>query len=191
MNLFQWRMEHGKLCDWRNWQKDAPRNEIQKHQVQKPKTGAKAKRQRPETESCIRAVGRMQLSSVCPLLPHMLRSCANDNYTQIKGEKKKLYKLYTKPYTNPTFLWFSVRYGMYSLCSKPYTNYTQNPTLKRSKPYTKGGGKPYIERYMEAFKTLHKTTRKPYTKRRAVYLGTYLSEIRRRLILTGCAPSFS
>ena len=34
---------------------------------------------------------------------------------------------------------------------KLYTNYT----LKRSKPYTKGGGKPYTERYMEAFKTLH------------------------------------
>ena len=46
---------------------------------------------------------------------------------------------------------------MYSLCSKPCTNYTQNPTLKRSKPYTKGGGKPYTERYMEAFKTLHET----------------------------------
>ena len=44
---------------------------------------------------------------------------------------------------------------MYSLCFKLYTNYTQNPTLKRSKPYTKGGGKPYTERYMEAFKTLH------------------------------------
>ena len=27
--------------------------------------------------------------------------------------------------------------------------------MKRSKPYTKGGGKPYTERYMEAFKTLH------------------------------------
>ncbi len=52
---------------------------------------------------------------------------------------------------------------MYSLCFKPYTNYTQNPTLKRSKPYTKGGGKPYTERYMEAFKTLHETERKPYT----------------------------
>ena len=36
---------------------------------------------------------------------------------------------------------------------KPYTNYT----LKRSKPYTKGGGNPYTERYMEAFKTLHET----------------------------------
>ena len=46
---------------------------------------------------------------------------------------------------------------MYSLCFKPYTNYTQNPTLKRSKPCTKGGGKPYTERYMEAFKTLHET----------------------------------
>ena len=34
---------------------------------------------------------------------------------------------------------------------KLYINYT----LKRSKPYTKGGGKPYTERYMEAFKTLH------------------------------------
>ena len=44
---------------------------------------------------------------------------------------------------------------MYSLCFKLYTNYTQNPTLKRSKPYTKGWGKPYTERYMEAFKTLH------------------------------------
>ena len=48
---------------------------------------------------------------------------------------------------------------MYSLCFKLYTNYT----LKRSKPYTKGGGKPYTERYVEAFKTLHKTTRKPHT----------------------------
>ena len=42
---------------------------------------------------------------------------------------------------------------------KLYTNYT----LKRSKPYTKGGGKPYTERYIEAFKTLHETERKPYT----------------------------
>ena len=134
-------MEHGKLCDWRNWQKDALRNEIQKHQVQKPKTGAKAKRQRPETESCIRAVGRMQLSSVCTLLPHMLRSCANDNYTQIKGEKKKLYKLYTDPTFNLAFRWFTARYEMYSLCFKLYTNYTQNPTLnptqRRPKLYTR------------------------------------------------------
>ena len=44
---------------------------------------------------------------------------------------------------------------MYSLCFKPYTNYT----LKRAKPYTKGGGKPYTERYIEAFKTLHETER--------------------------------
>ena len=44
---------------------------------------------------------------------------------------------------------------MYSLCFKPYTNYTQNPTLKRSKPCKKGGSKPYTERYIEAFKTLH------------------------------------
>ena len=33
----------------------------------------------------------------------------------------------------------------------------------RSKPYTKGGGKPDTERYIEAFKTLHETERKPYT----------------------------
>ena len=46
---------------------------------------------------------------------------------------------------------------MYSLRRKLYTNYTLNYTLKRSKPYTKGGGKPYTERYMEAFKTLHET----------------------------------
>ena len=46
-------------------------------------------------------------------------------YTYKKGKTKKLYKLYTKPYTNPTFLWFSVRYGVYSLCCKLYTNYTQ------------------------------------------------------------------
>ena len=31
----------------------------------------------------------------------------------------------------------------------------------------KGGGKPYTERYMEAFKTLHETERKPCTKRSA------------------------
>ena len=42
---------------------------------------------------------------------------------------------------------------------KNYANYT----LKRSKPYTKGGGKPYTERYMEAFKTLHETERKSCT----------------------------
>ena len=149
MNLFQWRMEHGKLCDWRNWQKDAPRNEIQKHQVQKPKTGAKAKRQRPETESCIRAVGRMQLSSVCTLLPHMLRSCANDNYTQIKGEKKKLCKLYTNPTFSPAFRWFTARCEMYSLCFKLYTNYTQNPTLNPTQR------RPKL--YTEAFKNLHRT----------------------------------
>ena len=46
---------------------------------------------------------------------------------------------------------------MYSLRSKLYTNSTQNPTLKRSKPCKKGGSKPYTERYIEAFKTLHKT----------------------------------
>ena len=46
---------------------------------------------------------------------------------------------------------------MYSLRRKLYTNYTLNYTLKRSKPHTKGGGKPYTERYMEAFKTLHET----------------------------------
>ena len=52
---------------------------------------------------------------------------------------------------------------MYSLRFKPYTKLYTNYTLKRSKPYTKGGGKPYTERYMEAFKTLHETERKPYT----------------------------
>ena len=48
---------------------------------------------------------------------------------------------------------------MYSLRRKLYKNYTLNYTLKRSNPYTKGGGKPYTERYMEAFKTLHETER--------------------------------
>ena len=37
--------------------------------------------------------------------------------------------------------------------------------MRRSKPYTKGGGNPYTERYMEAFKTLHETERKPCTER--------------------------
>ena len=167
MNFCQLRKEHSGLCDWRNLQKGALRNEKQpkrKHFLlnvpypviyrtplkngawqtvwltkltkgrtkkrntetssSKAKTGAKAKRQRPETESCIRAVVRMQLSSVCTLLPHMLRSCANDNYTQIKGEKKKLYKLYTDPTFNLAFRWFTARYEMYSLCFKLYTNYT-------------------------------------------------------------------
>ena len=61
-----------------------------------------------------------------------------------KGGNKKLYKLYTKPYTNPTSRWFSVRCEMYSLRRKLYTNYTQtlhsnytqSPTKRRSKPYT-------------------------------------------------------
>ena len=68
-----------------------------------------------------------------------------------KGGNKKLYKLYTKPYTNPTSRWFSVRCEMYSLRLKLYTNYTQtlhsnytqSPTKRRPKPYT------------EAFKNLH------------------------------------
>ena len=51
---------------------------------------------------------------------------------------------------------------MYSLHFKLYTNPTLNYTLKRSKPYTRGG-KPYTERYIEAFKTLHETARKPCT----------------------------
>ena len=68
-----------------------------------------------------------------------------------------------KPYINPASIWFPARYEVYGLRRKLYTNYTLNYTLKRSKPYTKGGGKPYTERYMEAFKTLHETERKPCT----------------------------
>ena len=38
---------------------------------------------------------------------------------------------------------------MYSLCPKPYTNYTQNYTLRRSKPYTKHRKEPAQEPYTE------------------------------------------
>ena len=55
---------------------------------------------------------------------------------------------------------------------KVKVNPTQNATWRRSKPYTKRRANPTLQR-------------------RAVYLGAHLSEIRRRLILTGCAPSFS
>ena len=64
-----------------------------------------------------------------------------------KRVAKKLYKLYTKPYTNPTSHWFSVSCEMYSLCFKLYTNYTlnytQNPTLRAfAKLYTKRNTNP-------------------------------------------------
>ena len=76
---------------------------------------------------------------------------------------KKLYKLYTKPYIQPyiSLIFRALRNVGFVLQTihELYTNYT----LKRSKPYTKGGGKPYTERYIEAFKTLHETERKPCT----------------------------
>ena len=49
--------------------------------------------------------------------------------------------------------------------------------MEAFKLYTKGGGKPYTERYMEAFKTLHETERKPCTATARCLLR--------------CAPSFS
>ena len=111
-------------------------------------------------------------------------------YVNKWGNKKTIqtiHKTLHKPYIPLIFRALqSVQFALQTI-HKLYTNYT----LKRSKPYTKGGGKPYTERYMEAFKTLHETERKPCTKRSAVYLGALLSEIRRRPILTGCAPSFS
>ena len=55
---------------------------------------------------------------------------------------------------------------------KVKVNPTQNATWRRSKPYTKRRANPTLQR-------------------RAVYSGAHLSEIRSRLILTGCAPSFS
>ena len=39
--------------------------------------------------------------------------------------------------------------GCIVLCSKPYTNYTQNYTLRRSKPYTKHRKEPAQEPYTE------------------------------------------
>ena len=66
-----------------------------------------------------------------------------------KRGNKKLYKLYTKPYTNLAFRWFTARYEMYSLCFKLYTNYTQNPTLNPTQR------RPKL--YTEAFKNLHRT----------------------------------
>ena len=73
-----------------------------------------------------------------------------------KRGNKKLYKLYTKPYTNPASRWFSVSCEMYSLCFKLYTNYTQTihwtQHSERSEPYT------------EAFKTLHGERSQNYTR---------------------------
>ena len=53
-----------------------------------------------------------------------------------KREAKKLYNSTQNPTFYYSLLCFSVRYEMYGLCFKPYTNYTQNYTLRRSKPYT-------------------------------------------------------
>ena len=95
----------------------------------------------------------------------------------MKGERKKLYKLYTKPYTEPyTSLIFRALRNVGFVLQTIHELYTSYP-LKRSKPYTKGGGKPYTERYIEAFKTLHETERKPYTATARCLLR--------------CAPSFS
>ena len=93
------------------------------------------------------------------------RLCGFLHYTQIKGETKKLYKLYTNPTFNPASRWFIVRYEMYSLRLKLYTNYTQtihwsvqnptrkvgvnptqNATWKRSKPCTKQSETPALQR---------------------------------------------
>ena len=71
-------------------------------------------------------------------------------YTLEKGKTKKLYKLYTKPYTNSAFCWYSAFYDVYSLCFKLYTNYTQtlhwgvqDPTQRVfAKLYTKRNTNP-------------------------------------------------
>ena len=57
--------------------------------------------------------------------PFRKHSLQLSSYTIIKGETKKLCKLYTNPTFSPASLWISARYKMYSLCSKLYTNYTQ------------------------------------------------------------------
>ena len=88
-------------------------------------------------------------------------------YTFEKGKTKKPYKLYTKPYTDSAFCWYSVFYDVYSLCFKLYTNYTQtlhwgvqNPTLRRSRPYT-----------ASVRKTIHEAEHKPYI----LFLNTNLA----------------
>ena len=78
------------------------------------------------------------------------------------------------------------------VCASNYTQTIHKLYIEAFKTLHERWGKPYTERYIEAFKTLHETTRKPPALQRcAVYLGAHLSEIRRRLILSGCAPSFS
>ena len=67
----------------------------------------------------------------------------------MKGETKKLYKLYTNPTFNLAFYWFSARCEMYSLCFKLYTNYTQNLTLNPTQ---------------RAFRTLHSERSRNYTR---------------------------
>ena len=64
-----------------------------------------------------------------------------------------IHKLYTKPYTNPTFRWFSARYEMYSLRFKLYTNYTQ--TLHCN--YTQ----PSNHNYTQNKKNLHRRVQNP------------------------------
>ena len=83
-------------------------------------------------------------------------------YVNKRGNKKTIQTIH-KPYIQSyiSLIFRALRNVGFVLQTihKLYTNYT----LKRSKPYTKGGGKPYTERYMEAFKTLHETERKPCT----------------------------
>ena len=94
-----------------------------------------------------------------------------------KRGAKKLYKLYTKPYTNPASRWFSVSCEMYSLCFKLYTNYTLNPTLRRFKPYTARVQKPTLRRSKpytaSVCKTIHEAEQKPYI----LFLNTNCSRI--------------
>ena len=78
-----------------------------------------------------------------------------------KRGNKKLYKLYTNPIFCSLSRWISKRCEMYSLRRKLYTNYTlnhaQNPTLRRSKPYTAHVQNPT----QRAFKTLHNGIQNP------------------------------
>ena len=82
-------------------------------------------------------------------------------YTYIKGNTKKLYKLYTTPTFNPASCWFSVSCEMYSLRCKPYTNYTLNYTQQ---PNTKHRKEPAQNPAQRAFRTLHSERSRNYTR---------------------------
>ena len=153
MNFCQLWKEHSGLCDWRNWQKGALRNQpkrkhfllnvpypviyrtplpIRRWRIASPLFVLRAiKPWSNSPRQLFRHLGPETRNGASPTKNSRKESWRQHALYVNKRGNKKLCKLYTIPTLCSLSSWFSARYKMYSLCSKPYTKRRVNPTLQR------------------------------------------------------------